>query len=97
MATNRKLKAELLKKLGVTEQALNLRAQNRKRRELPMTTEQAYYTFAYEEGLDLSKYLTPEGVADVRNLVRDLKTAASSSAKNAACTGSPRPRRSRPS
>lgn len=84
MATNRKLKADLLKKIGITEQALNLRAQNRKRRELPMTTEQAYYTFAYEEGLDLSRYLTHEQIAEVRNLVRDLKTAtgASSSATN---------------
>lgn len=75
MATNRKLKADLLKKLGITEQALNLRAQNRKRRELPMTTEQAYYTFAYEAGLDLSKYLAPDAVSEIRALVRDLKAA----------------------
>lgn len=75
MATNRKLKADLLKKLGITEQALNLRAQNRKRRELPMTTELAYYTFAYEEGLDLSKYLARDEIAEVRIVVRDLKDA----------------------
>jgi hypothetical protein len=82
MATNRKLKADLLKKLGITEQALNLRAKQRKLHELPMTTEQAYYTFAHEAGLDLSRYLPPETVVEVRGLVRDLKTAAAGSSTN---------------
>jgi len=75
VATNRKLKADLLRKLGITEQALNARAKKRKRDELPMTTEQAYHTFAYEAGLDLSRYLTTEQVAEIRDLIKDLKAA----------------------
>jgi hypothetical protein len=54
VATNARLKEALLKKLGVTPQALSQRAKKRKK-QLPMSTEQAVYTIAHDEGLDLSK------------------------------------------
>jgi Swt1-like HEPN len=81
VATNRKLKDDLLKKLGITEQALNLRAQRRKN-ELPMSTEQAYYTIAHDEGFDLSKYLSSDIVAEIRALVRDLKAGQAGASTN---------------
>jgi HEPN superfamily Swt1-like protein len=71
VATNPRLKEALLKKLGVTPQALSARAKKRKKR-LPMSTEQAVYTIAHDEGLDLSKYLTKEETTEVRDLVAQL-------------------------
>ena len=68
MPTNRELRQALLGRLGITPQALSLRAQKRKR-QLPMSTEQAVYTIAHEEGIDVSRYLSKEETADVRHLV----------------------------
>ncbi len=79
MATNAKLKADLLKKLQITPQALSLRAQKRKR-QLPMSTEQATYTIAHDEGLDLSKYLSRDETTDVRALLAQLNGASGGSA-----------------
>jgi Swt1-like HEPN len=87
VATNRKLKAALLTKLGITEQALNLRAQRRKKRELPMTTEQAYYTIAFEEGIDVSRFLSHEQTAEVRGLVAQLRAAKRSAASTNGASG----------
>lgn len=72
MATHRKLKADLLKRLGVTPQRLSQLAKNRKR-ELPMSTEHAVYTIAHENEIDISKYLSSEETAEVRRLVSDLR------------------------
>jgi hypothetical protein len=71
MATNRKLREALLKDLGVSRQRLSQLAKKRKS-ELPMSTEQAHYTIAHENGIDIAKYLSPDETAEVRNLVAQL-------------------------
>lgn len=75
MVTNPAIKKALLSKLNVTPQRLSQRVQNRKRT-LPMTTEQATYTIAHEEGLDIAKYLTKEETAEVRQLMSCLQSVA---------------------
>lgn len=75
MATNPGLKKALLAKLKVTPQRLSQRVQDRKRA-LPMTTEQATYTIAHEEGLDVAKYLTRDETAEVRQMVSCLQSVA---------------------
>lgn len=80
MATNAKLRKALLEKLGITPQALSLRAQKRKK-QLPMSTEQAVYTIAHDEGIDLSKYLTKEETTEVRHLLSQLNGSRSAGAE----------------
>jgi hypothetical protein len=86
MATNAKLRAALLKKLGVTPQALSLRAQNRKK-QLPMSTEQAVYTIAHDEGLDLSKYLSKEETTEIRGLLAQLDASRPTNGRSAPVSG----------
>jgi hypothetical protein len=86
MATNPKLKAALLQKLGVTSQALSARTKKRKK-QLPMSTEQAVYTIAHDEGIDLSKYLTKEETIEVRGLLSQLNGSRPMSAQPAAKSG----------
>ncbi len=69
MATNRQLKADLLKKLGVTPQRLSQRAAQVKRLYGPMSTEDATYVLAHQESLDLTKYLDQTTVDRVRGLL----------------------------
>jgi len=64
---NRQLKKALLGKLGVQPAALSKRAQ-RKKLEIPMSTDEATYLIAHEEGLRIDQYLTPEEVARIRGL-----------------------------
>lgn len=78
MATNPKIKKALLDKLKVTPQRLSQRVKARKT-ELPMTTQQAVYTLAHENGVDVSKHLSPEETADIRALVHHLRGAAPTS------------------
>jgi hypothetical protein len=75
MATNATIKKALLEKLGVTPQRLSQIAQKRKQ-QLPMSTEQAVYTIAHENGVDLSKYLSKEETTEVRGLVAQLRSSA---------------------
>jgi hypothetical protein len=75
VAVNRELRTALLKKLDVTPQRLSQRAGERKR-QLPMSTEEAVYTIAHDEGIDISKHLTPDEVAAVRTLVAQLPRPA---------------------
>ena len=79
-ATNAALRAKLLDKLGVTPQALSLRVQKRKK-ELPMSTPHAAYTIAHDQGIDISKYLSPEETAEVRVLISDLQRNVQPAAK----------------
>ena len=74
MATHSELRNALLAKLGVTPQRLHQLAKKRKQ-QLPMSTVQAYYTIAHDEGIDVSRYLSPEETAEVRQLVAQLKSA----------------------
>lgn len=76
MATDSKLKADLLKKLEVTPQRLSQLVKARKA-ELPMSTDLATYTIAHEKGLDLSKYLDQDTTREVRGLVADLRNGKS--------------------
>jgi hypothetical protein len=69
MATNRKLRAELLSRLGCSPQALSKRAKVIKKNHGPMSTEDAVYLIAHKKGIDLSKYLEKSIVDGVRNLV----------------------------
>jgi hypothetical protein len=77
VATDPKLKADLLERLGVTPQRLSQLAKRRKR-ELPMSTEQAVYTIAHEHDVDVSNYLTGEQTAEVRQLVATLRNGGGS-------------------
>jgi hypothetical protein len=70
--TNKKLKAALLNKLGITPQRLWQRTEAL-RLEVPMTTEEATYCIAHREGLRLHKFLDSETVARVRQLVSSLR------------------------
>lgn len=69
MATNRALKTALLKRLGVTSQRLSQRVRKMYDDHGPMSTEQATYVIAYQEGLGLEKYLDKETIDEVRSLV----------------------------
>lgn len=69
MATNKKLLNDLLTKLNVTPQRLSQKRQEVKRLYGPMSTEEATYFIAHQEGLDLTKYLEPDLVDRIRGLV----------------------------
>jgi hypothetical protein len=88
MATDPRLKADLLKKLEVTPQRLSQLVKARKA-ELPMSTELATYTIAHDNGFDISKYLDRETTREVRNLISDLRSGRSRNGDSAA---SPRER-----
>jgi hypothetical protein len=72
VATNRVIKTALLEKLGVTPQRLSQLVGARKN-ELPMSTELAVYTIAFENRIDVSKELRKEETAEVRALVAQLR------------------------
>jgi hypothetical protein len=74
MATDPALKAALLAKLSVTPQRLSQKV-NKRKQELPMSTEEAVYTIAHQEGIDISKFLKPEEVSTVRGLVATLASS----------------------
>jgi hypothetical protein len=46
-----------------------------------MTTEQAVYTIAHENGIDLSKYLDPETTREVRDLMTQLRSGQSTNGR----------------
>ena len=83
MPTNAAVKNALLGKLKVTPQRLSQLAKKRKQ-ELPMSTEQAVYTLAHENGIDLSKHLSKDETTEVRSLVAQLRAGVSTSAATAA-------------
>ncbi len=69
MATNREVKAALLRILGVTPQRLSQRVAQVKRLYGPMSTEDGTYVLAHQEGIDLTKYLDRDTVDRVRGLL----------------------------
>ncbi len=70
--TDRKLRSELLKRLkGITRQALSQRVQIVKRK-YPMTTEDAIYVLAHNEGILLDRYLDKETIDRIRELVLNI-------------------------
>lgn len=72
MATNRELRRDLLKKLGITPQALSLRVQ-KKKAQSPMSTEEATYLIAHDTGLRIDKYLAGDQVEKIRALHNGLR------------------------
>jgi Swt1-like HEPN len=70
VATNRQLRADLLKQLGnVTPQRLSQLVGEIKRDHGPMNTEDATYVLAHMRGLDLTKYLDKEVVDRLRGMI----------------------------
>ena len=67
MATNKELKKALLDKLKVSPQALSQRVQ-KKKDVSPMSTEDATYLIAHENGIRIDRYLAAETVDRVRQL-----------------------------
>lgn len=68
--TDPAVKAELLAKLGVSPQRLSQLAAKRKG-ELPMSTPDAVYTIAHENGIDVSKHLSAEETKEIRGPRRE--------------------------
>jgi len=66
--TNSMLKKALLKKLGISAQALSQRVQ-RLKKIYPMTTDDATYVIAHQNGIVLDRYLDGLTVERIRNLV----------------------------
>ncbi len=75
MATNRAVRAALLAELGVTPQRLSQLAAERKNL-LPMSTEDAVYTIAVDNGIDISKLLPEDDTARVRAIMAQLRSAS---------------------
>ncbi len=71
LMTNKQLREALLEKLGVTPQAVSQRIQKLKRR-YPMTTEDATYVIAQQEGIILDKYLDKETIDRIRGLLQQI-------------------------
>jgi Swt1-like HEPN len=78
MATDRAIRTALLTKLKVTPQALSLRVQKKKAAN-PMSTEDATYLIAHEEGVKIDK-LPAETLHRIRGLVNQIRTVATVSA-----------------
>jgi hypothetical protein len=66
---NRKVRKLLFEKLRVTPQALSQRAKRIKSGFGPMSTDEAVYVIAHQEGIDLSRHLPIEIIDRVRSLV----------------------------
>jgi hypothetical protein len=69
--TNKSLRDALTAKLGVSRQRISQRA-NRLKVYVPMTTEDATYCLAHQEGFALEEFLPPDTVDRVRELLRAL-------------------------
>jgi len=69
--TNRKLRRALLDKLGITPQGLSQRVQKLKR-EYAITTEDATYIIAQQEGIILDKYLDRDTVNHIRGIIQQI-------------------------
>ena len=77
MATNRKLKKDLLEKLGISAQALSQRIA-KLREQSPMSTEEGTYLIAHMEDIRIDKYLDAEQVKAIRELAKDFNTGSPS-------------------
>lgn len=64
----RQMRRALLEKLSITPQALSQRVK-RKKRDLPMSTQDATCVIAHEEGITIDKFLPDDQLARVRSLV----------------------------
>lgn len=76
--TNPEIRKALLKKLGCSPQALSQRVK-RLVKQLPVSTPLAVYVIAHDQGIRIDKHLGRETIAEVRQLVRDLRSTDASS------------------
>lgn len=83
--TNKALKTALLKKLGVTKQRLSQRVKALMQ-QVPMSTEEATYCIAHQEGLRLDKFVDSEAVARVRDLLAGLRSRGESAGQRKTVT-----------
>lgn len=83
MAANAKIRKALLAKLKVTPQALGQRAK-RLKTQLPMSSEEAVYVIAHDNGIDISKHLDRETTARISTYVAQLKAVGQGPAAPAA-------------
>lgn len=74
---NKQLKEALLNKLRITPQALSQRCQQLKT-QIPMSTEDAVYIIAQQNGIRLDKYLNEEKINQVRILLQQLSSQSPS-------------------
>lgn len=89
MATDPATRAALLKKLGnISPQALSQRVKRLKSR-IPISTEDAVYVLAHENGIDISRRLDRETVSRVAGYVSQLKTPAANNTGAAVRTRKP--------
>jgi len=88
---NKEVRKQLLARLGVTKQALSLRAKKLKDSYGPMTSEEAVYVIAHVEGLDLSKHLPLATLDRIRALVPRPLPVTSPSGPRATSVPAPRP------
>jgi len=69
MPTNPNVRREILLKLKISPQALSKRSKRIKENFGPMTSEEAVYVIAHNEGIDLSKFLPIATLDRVRSLI----------------------------
>lgn len=69
--TDRNLRKALLEKLNCSPQALSQRVKRIKTKN-PMTTEEATYVIAHNEGILIDKYLDKDTVANVRRIMQQV-------------------------
>lgn len=66
---DRQVRRLILERLQITPQALSKRAKKIKANYGPMSTEEATYVIAHQEGIDLSRFLSIELIDRVRSLI----------------------------
>ena len=71
--TDKALKAALLEKLSISKQALSQRV-IRLQKKIPITTEEAVYLIAHEEGIKISRYLDKVDVERIRHISTQYKS-----------------------
>lgn len=76
---NKNLHKALLQKLNITRQAISQRAQKLKSQS-PMTTADAVYVIAHQNGIALDKFLDLETIDRIRNLLPNTSNIASANA-----------------
>lgn len=69
MATDRRLRTDLLKKLDVTPQRLSQLVAQVKRLYGPMSTEEGTYVLAHQRGMDITRYLDAPLVDRIRGML----------------------------
>ncbi len=78
--TNRELRRVLLEDLDITKQALSQRVKKLKK-QFPMTTEDATYIIAHQQGIILDKYLNSGEIAKIGEITKHLQMTSQDNAR----------------